>query len=73
MIKEKVLEMMRRIFKLDDIDQALAQQNCPEWDSLNHLALVVEIEEHFNISLEPEEIEQMTSIEVIIQIIESKI
>jgi acyl carrier protein len=32
------------------------------WDSMRHLTLILAIEEHFNLHLEPEEIEQIKSI-----------
>lgn len=73
MIKEKVKSIMQRVFEIETVPDNISQSNNGNWDSLRHLDLVVSIEEDFNFSLEPTEIEQMTSLENIISVVESKI
>ena len=36
-----------------------------KWDSLNHLNLIVELEDEFNVSFEPEDIAEMKSLDII--------
>ena len=48
-------------------------QNVPTWDSILHLNLVLAVEEKYNLSLSPEEIEEMKSIGDTAKLIESKL
>ena len=41
----------------------------PEWDSLNHLRLVAEVEAVFEITLEQDEILQLRSLPVLLEIL----
>ena len=58
-MEEKVLEILRQVLGVADIDATCSQENCPQWDSLHHLNLVVELEDTFGVSFEPEEIAAM--------------
>ena len=42
------------------------------WDSLQHLNLILALEQSFGLEFEPEEIERMTSIDAILAILEEK-
>lgn len=42
------------------------------WDSLQHLNLILALEQSFGLEFEPEEIERMTSIGAILAILEEK-
>ena len=57
--------------------QEIAADSSPEtiktWDSIQHLSLVLALEEKFQIQLSPDEIEQMTSIGAIARLLESKL
>jgi acyl carrier protein len=69
MIKEKVVAIMKSVFKMNYIPDNISQASYPEWDSLKHLQLVVALEEEFGFSFEPEEIEQMITLECIIDML----
>ena len=69
-MKEKIKEIMKRVFQLDSVPDDISQQNCAQWDSMRHLNLVVELEEAFDTSFEPEEIGEMRSLEIITSILE---
>lgn len=43
------------------------------WDSLQHLNLVLALQQKFDVRFAPEEIEQMTSIGDVIKLVESKV
>jgi acyl carrier protein len=68
MIKEKIKLIMAEVFEMnqDLINDNITQKDTPEWDSLSHLNLIVEIEEEFSVSLTPEKIGSMISMELII-------
>ena len=72
-LENKVLEIMREVFELDDVTTDVSQKNCDRWDSLHHLSLASELEEEFDLELEPEEIAEMTDFEKVISMLESKI
>jgi acyl carrier protein len=64
-MKEKIKEVMQRVFELAEISDDISQENCAKWDSMQHLNLIVELEEVFSISFEPEEIAEMKSLDKI--------
>jgi acyl carrier protein len=69
-MKEKILKIMAEVFELNtqDFPDSINQDQLDNWDSLRHLNLIVELEDAFNVSYEPEEIAVMTSIEKIAEI-----
>jgi len=71
-MEEKVLEILKNTLELDSIDSECSQENCEKWDSMGQLNLVVELETEFDVSFEPEEITEMTSVKKIVEMIKSK-
>lgn len=71
-MEEKILEILRNLFEDDAIDGTCSQKNCEKWDSMNQLNLVVELEDAFGISLEPEEIGEMICFDDIVRILKNK-
>ena len=72
-LEERVLEIMRETFGVNDVTTEASQKNCEQWDSLRHLALASELEEAFDLELEPEEIADMTDFSRVIAMLKSKI
>lgn len=72
MVRNEIKEIMQRVFELDQINEDISQDNCGTWDSLGHLNLIVELEEAFNISLEPEEINQMKNLDGVEKFVQLK-
>ena len=71
-MEEKVLEILKNLFELDTVDETCSQTTCEKWDSMGQLNLVVELESEFDVTLEPEEIGEMKSLNDIIRILKSK-
>lgn len=71
-MKEKIIEIMAEVFEMpvNEFPAEIAQGNIENWDSLKHLNLIVELEDAFDKSFEPEEIGEMTSMDKIIEMIE---
>jgi acyl carrier protein len=69
MIKDRIKTIMAEVFEIDinNINDNTSQKNLDAWDSLQHLNLIVEIEDQFDLSFEPEDIGEMTSLEKIIE------
>lgn len=64
-MKDRIKEVLRRVFELDEVCDNISQTTCARWDSLNHLNLIVELEDEFNVSFEPEDIAEMKSLDMI--------
>lgn len=71
-MKEKLIEILKDTFELESVDINCSQENCPQWDSMNHLNLVLELEEEFDLAFTPEEIKKMKSFNAIVDVIMSK-
>ena len=71
-MEEKVLEVLKTTFELDIVDTTCSQLTCEAWDSMGQLNLVAELEDTFDISLEPEEIGTMKSYDDIVRILKDK-
>lgn len=71
-MEEKVLEILKEVFELETVDQTCSQDTCDKWDSMGQLNLVAELEDAFDITLEPEEIGQIKSYTDIISILSKK-
>ena len=72
-LEEKVLEIMRETFGVEEVTTDVSQKNCEQWDSLRHLTLASELEEAFELELEPEEIAEMTDFGRVIAMLKSKL
>lgn len=71
-MEEKILEVLKTTFELDRVDTTCSQLTCDAWDSMGQLNLVAELEENFDISLEPEEIGTMKCYDDIVRILKEK-
>lgn len=72
-LEERILGIMREVFDMEAVPTDVSQKNCDRWDSLRHLTLASELEDAFDIELEPEEIAEMTDFARVIDMIQSKI
>lgn len=72
-MEQKILEIMKSVFQTDVLDETCSQKTCEQWDSMNHLNLIVELEMEFGASFEPEEIAKMQTFEEVVSIIKSKV
>lgn len=72
-MEEKILDILKETFELDSVDTTCSQATCPAWDSMGQLNLVAELEDAFDISLEPEEIGEMKSFEDVVRIVGEKL
>jgi len=72
-LQDRVLDIIRETFGIDEVSTDVSQKNCDQWDSLRHLTLASELEDAFDIELEPEEIAEMTDFSRVIAMLESKL
>lgn len=72
-MEEKILEVLKTTFELDFVDTTCSQQTCEAWgDSMGKLNLVAELEETFDISIEPEDIGSMKCYDDIVRLLKNK-
>ncbi|WP_407404332.1 acyl carrier protein [Chryseobacterium sp.] len=72
-MRDKVIEIMAEVFEMsiDTFPLDIKQEHVDNWDSLRHLNLIVELEDTFDKSFEPEQISEMTSLDKIVEMIEN--
>lgn len=70
-MKEKIIKIMSEVFEVPESEfpEIIKQEDIDNWDSIRHLNLVVELEEAFDKTFEPEQIAEMTSLDKIVSII----
>lgn len=71
-MEDKVKEVMKKVFG-DDVTTDIQKGNSQLWDSITNIVLIVELEQKFNVSFEPEEIEKMNSYYSIVEVIKNKV
>lgn len=70
---EKLQDIFRSAFSSEvEINIETTKDNLPDWDSINHLNLIVELEDSLNIQFQPDEIESMKSVKVLLELIQKK-
>jgi acyl carrier protein len=72
-ILKEVQQLFRQAMGNDvNVDINTEKDMIAEWDSINHLNLVVELESAFDLGLSMEEIEKLHSVRQIVAVIQSK-
>lgn len=73
-INQKIKEICARVFniKISEVSGNMSKENTPEWDSLNNLMLLTEIEKEFKIKFTASDITKIKSLKDIETIIEVK-
>ena len=59
--------------KAEDIKPESSPDTIEAWDSLQHLNLVLALEQEFGVQFTPEEIEQLLSVELIVDLLAEKL
>jgi len=74
-VEQQIRQVMADILDLvpDSIDQSTTRDNTATWDSLSQINLLVALEQEFNVSFDPEEVELMMSFTDILEIVEKKV
>lgn len=73
----EILKQVQQVFKLAmgndiNVDIDTERDMVLEWDSLNHLNLIVELENSFDLGLSMQEIEELNSVNDIVKLIDSR-
>ena len=67
MIHEKILNVVADIFEvpISQINNELSLNSIKQWDSVNHLKLMIALEEEFEIKFTKDDIESMINLSII--------
>jgi acyl carrier protein len=70
-----VLNIMTQLFSLPpgSLTAESSMETVEQWDSLQHINVIVDIEQHFNITMSPEEVMQLHSVQAIVDLVELKL
>ncbi|MCX6248470.1 MAG: acyl carrier protein [Bacteroidetes bacterium] len=72
-ILQKLVPIFKKVFgEHTVITYTTRQEEIPEWDSINHLYMVLELEDAFQLGLLPEEIETLKSVEDVVNAIRKR-
>jgi acyl carrier protein len=71
---DRVRTVFADVFQIarDQVKPESSPDTIPNWDSLQHLNLVLALEQEFNIQFTPEEIEQLLSVELVAALLDEK-
>lgn len=71
---DQIVELMASVFGVEstEISGGVVLGQFEKWDSLRHMSLVVALEEEFNVTFTDEEITDMLSLDLIVEILVSK-
>lgn len=74
-IKDRVKNIISKVFnyKIDEIKDDTSMNTIQSWNSLNHLNLILALEDEFDIELNIDETVKMLDFLSIVEIIESKV
>ncbi len=77
-VDQKVFDSVKEIFEdtfVDsdyDFSMELESEDIEEWDSLTHIRLLTALESEFDIQFDIDEIEQLSSVAIIVSMIQQK-
>ena len=79
MTHEEILEIVRRIFRevFDDdtleVNDSTNSSDIEDWDSLEHISLVVSMENEFNLKFDLKEVNKLANVGEMVDLIASKL
>jgi acyl carrier protein len=70
-----VIDIMAGLFGLSPESLTLdsSMETVGQWDSLQHINVIVDVEQRFGIVLSPEEVVQLHSVRAIVDIVQAKL
>ena len=73
-MNERLKNIMANVFgiEVEEINEMTSVDNCEQWDSFQHMSLLVAIEEEFGLNLDDDEVLRMKDFASIIDVLESR-
>ena len=74
-VEERIRNVMSAVFDMpvDEIDEYSSPDNIESWGSLNHMKLVVALEEEFNVQFTDDDITELINMKLIIAVLLEKL
>ena len=74
-IEDRIKNIMSAVFEMsvDEIDENSSSDSIHSWDSINHMKLVVALEEEFNIEFKDAEIIELINTKLIVLVLSEKL
>jgi acyl carrier protein len=74
-VQEKVIQVLINIFQVspDKISTETTSDNVENWDSMNHINMILALEQEFGISYDEEQAVSMLSVGEIIEVTKGKL
>jgi acyl carrier protein len=74
-IQEQLTQIFREIFDDDSIvlTPETTAQDVPEWDSFNHINIIIAVESHFGIKFQTAETEELKNVGHLVDLIQQKL
>ena len=71
---KKLLRIFSSILKIksNKFNDNLSTKNCKAWDSLNHIKIIIALQEEFNVNISPIDQNKLLSIKIIKKYLEKK-
>ena len=79
MTHEEIMEIVRRIFRevFDDddleVNDSTNSSDIEDWDSLEHISLIVSMENEFNLKFDLKEVNKLANVGEMVDLIASKL
>lgn len=64
---KKIEKIFNKLLKKNSNLKEINMQNCKNWDSLNHIKIILEIEKIFKIKIKPKDVVKLTSFKKIVK------
>jgi acyl carrier protein len=73
-LNDRLAAVFEEVFHLEGgrFTPDIAPEDVPQWDSLGHMALVMKLEEQFDVHFEVDDITEMSSAAKIVDILKAK-
>lgn len=74
-VEARVISVVARVLKIkaQEVAPTASLGTFPEWDSLNHTNVIIELESEFDIAFEFDELDKVVSIRTIVEAVKKKI
>jgi acyl carrier protein len=74
-MNEKIINIMASVFEVDQssINENTSPDSLDEWDSINHMNLILALEEQFEVSFTDEEIVDMMDYKLVELLVKEKL
>ena len=74
-IKHRIKNIMSAVFEMsvDEIDENSSPDNIESWDSINHMKIVVAMEEEFNVQFTDADIIELINMKLIMAVLLEKL